>query len=206
MIPYQALKKLEMFRRCLHSHIHLHETELRGTACHRLLRLEAAAIDTGAWAVGGSSLPIRLARETVRYEKWSNFTAVVYTLWKILLERECWHYPKQYFFLWLYSPIQAFAASMKFYVSLRLLEIGQSEGPLGRVISSSQGLNLYTNTEIGTNTKHPCPEWHSNPRSRRPRERRQFMPYTARLPWPALGTNCCLQILVKNVTHEYNSD
>jgi hypothetical protein len=48
-------------------------------------------------------------------------------------------------------------------------------------------LYLYTNKEKrthNTNTKHPCPEWDSNPRSRSPRERRHFIPaYTARLPW-----------------------
>jgi hypothetical protein len=81
-------------------------------------------------------------------------------------------------FLWLYSPIQAFAAYMKLSVSLQLLDLGQSEGLLGWVISSSQGLYLYTNTEKrtnNTNIKHLCPEWDSNPRSRRPRERRHFM-------------------------------
>jgi hypothetical protein len=75
-----------------------------------------------------------------------------------------------FFFLWLYSPIQALAASMKLSVSLQLLDLGQSVGLLGRVISSSLGLYLYTNTEKrthNTNTKHPCPEWDSNPRSRR---------------------------------------
>jgi hypothetical protein len=42
------------------------------------------------------------------------------------------------------------------------LDQGQFLGLLGRVISSSQGLYLYTNTEkhthTYTNTKHPCPE------------------------------------------------
>jgi hypothetical protein len=64
------------------------------------------------------------------------------------------------FFLWLYNPIQALDASMKLSVSLQLLDLGQSVGLLGRVISSSQGLYLYTNTEKrihNTNTKHPCP-------------------------------------------------
>jgi hypothetical protein len=95
--------------------------------------------------------------------------------------------PVQFFSFWLYSPIQALGVSMKLSVSLQLLpiDLGQSVGLLGRVISSSRGLYLYTNTEKrthNTNTKHPCPEWDSNPRSRRPRERRQFMSYTARLP------------------------
>jgi hypothetical protein len=55
------------------------------------------------------------------------------------------------------------------------LDLRQSVELLGRVISSSQGLYLYTNTEkrTHTNIKHPCPEWNSNPRSRLPSERRQ---------------------------------
>jgi hypothetical protein len=49
------------------------------------------------------------------------------------------------------------AASMKLSVSLQLLDLGQSVGLLERVISSSQGLYLYTNTEKrthNTNTIH----------------------------------------------------
>jgi hypothetical protein len=64
-------------------------------------------------------------------------------------------------------------------VSLQLLDLGQSVWLLGRVIISSQGLYLYTNTKKrthNTNTKHPYPEWDSKLRSRRPRERRQFIP------------------------------
>jgi hypothetical protein len=94
-----------------------------------------------------------------------------------------------FLFLWLYSPIQALAASMKLSISLLVLDLGQSVGLLGRVISSSQGLYLDTNTEKrthNTNTKHPCQKGDSNLRSRRPRNRRQLMPSTARLPWPAL--------------------
>jgi hypothetical protein len=58
------------------------------------------------------------------------------------------------------------------------LNLRQSIGLLGRVISSSQGFYLYTNTEkrTHTNTKHPCPECYSNPRSRFPSERRQCIP------------------------------
>jgi hypothetical protein len=68
---------------------------------------------------------------------------------------------------------------MKLSVSLQLLDLGEAVGLLGWVISSSQGLYLYTNTEkrtYNTNTKQPCPEEDSNPQSRRSRERRQFMP------------------------------
>jgi hypothetical protein len=42
------------------------------------------------------------------------------------------------FFSFGYSPIQALAASMKLSVSLQLLDLGQSVGLFGRVISSSQ--------------------------------------------------------------------
>jgi hypothetical protein len=63
---------------------------------------------------------------------------------------------------------------------ISLLIILQTVGLLGRVISSSQGLYLCTNTERRTHIrkhyKHPCPEWDSNPRSRLPSERRQCMP------------------------------
>jgi hypothetical protein len=54
------------------------------------------------------------------------------------------------FSLWLYSPIQALPASMKHSISLHLLDLGQSIGLLGRMIRSSQGLYLYTNTDKRT--------------------------------------------------------
>jgi hypothetical protein len=87
--------------------------------------------------------------------------------------------PKEAFlFIWFYSPIQALTASMKLSVLLQLLDLGQSARFLGWVISSSQDLHLYINTEKRTTQtlKYPCPEWHSNPRSRRSRERRHFRP------------------------------
>jgi hypothetical protein len=43
---------------------------------------------------------------------------------------------------------------MKLSVSLQLLDLGQSVGLLGRVISSSQGLYLYTNTEKRTHNTY----------------------------------------------------
>jgi hypothetical protein len=82
------------------------------------------------------------------------------------------------FFLCLYSPIQALTAAMKLSASLQLLDLGQSVGLLGRAISSSQGLYLYTNTEKrphNSNTNYPCPEWYLNPRSWRPREWRKLI-------------------------------
>jgi hypothetical protein len=53
-------------------------------------------------------------------------------------------------FLWLYSPIQALPASMKLSVPLQLLDLGKSVGLLGREISSSQGLYLYSNRKKRT--------------------------------------------------------
>jgi hypothetical protein len=51
-------------------------------------------------------------------------------------------------------------------------DLRQSVGFLGRVISSSQGLSTCTQTQknahTSTNTKHPCPGWDSNQRSRLP--------------------------------------
>jgi hypothetical protein len=87
---------------------------------------------------------------------------------------------KPFFFLWRYSPNLGLGLppwNFPFYFGF--LDLRQSEGLLGRVISSSQGLSTCTQTQknahiytfIHTNTKHPCPEWDSNPRFR--------------LPWPA---------------------
>jgi hypothetical protein len=63
----------------------------------------------------------------------------------------------------------------------QFLDHSQTVGLLGRVISSSQGLCLNTgqhkHRKTHTHIKHLCPEWGSNPRSRPPRERRQYMPF-----------------------------
>jgi hypothetical protein len=74
-----------------------------------------------------------------------------------------------------------------FHFSFLILR--QSVWLLGRGISPSQGLYLNTgqhkHRKTHTHIKHPCPKWDSNPRSQRPRERRQFMHQTAQLRWPA---------------------
>jgi hypothetical protein len=36
-------------------------------------------------------------------------------------------------------------------------------------------LSKHRTTQTHTHTKHPCPEWDSNPRSQRPSKRREFM-------------------------------
>jgi hypothetical protein len=70
--------------------------------------------------------------------------------------------PTQVFFFFLVAPtlgnlLPLLEHRAEFH---QFLDQGQSVGLLGRVISSSQGLYLYTSTEkrTYTNTKHPCPE------------------------------------------------
>jgi hypothetical protein len=81
--------------------------------------------------------------------------------------------------LWLYSPIQASAASIKLSVSLQILDLGQSVGLLGRVISSSQG-SACTQTQKNEHTTQTLTSisWvgyePTVPAS--PRKRWQFMP------------------------------
>jgi hypothetical protein len=61
----------------------------------------------------------------------------------------------------------------------QFLDHSRTVGLLGRVISPSQGLYLNTgqhkHRKTHTHIKYPCPEWDSNPRSRLPSERRQYM-------------------------------
>jgi hypothetical protein len=75
---------------------------------------------------------------------------------------------------------------------LNFLIYSQSVGLLGRVISSLQGLYLNTgqhkHRKNDIQTKYLCRKWGSNPRSQRPNERRQYMHWTARLPWPTCTT------------------
>jgi hypothetical protein len=90
-----------------------------------------------------------------------------------------------FFFLWRYSPNLGLGLppwNSPFHFGFP--DLRHSVGLLGRVISSSQGLYLYTNTGKSTYTyKHltSVPWVGFEPTS----ERRQCMPQTARLPWPA---------------------
>jgi hypothetical protein len=59
-----------------------------------------------------------------------------------------------FFFLWLYSPIQTLTAFIKLSISLQLLDLGQSVGLLGRVISSSLGLSVHKHRKRHTQHKH----------------------------------------------------
>jgi hypothetical protein len=88
-----------------------------------------------------------------------------------------------FFFLWRHSPnlgIGLTAWNSPFHFGL--LDLRYSLGLLVRVISSSQGRDLYTKHRKThththhTNTKHSCPEWDSNRRFLLPSDRRQYMP------------------------------
>jgi hypothetical protein len=65
-------------------------------------------------------------------------------------------------------------ASVKLFISLQFLNLGQSAVIIGWGISPSQGRYLHKH-RINAD-KHPCLEWDSNPRSQCSRGRRQFMP------------------------------
>jgi hypothetical protein len=71
-----------------------------------------------------------------------------------------------FFFLWLYSPLTALAAS---HIGGFLNYIRHMAGLLGRVISPSQGLYLHRTTQHRkTRDKHLCLERDSNPLSQQP--------------------------------------
>jgi hypothetical protein len=66
----------------------------------------------------------------------------------------------------------------------------QSVGLLGRGISPSHGRYLHTGQHqhrINAH-RHPCLEWDSNQRYQCSRERREFIPQTARPLWSAVNT------------------
>jgi hypothetical protein len=112
-----------------------------------------------------------------------------------------------FFFLWLYSPPLGLGLPpWNFPFHFSLLDLGHSVGLLGRVISSSQGFYLLTNTEkrTYTNTKHPCPEWDSNPRSRRTKRKHA----TARLPWPAWWSSYAVETCrsVDYIAHQQSTN
>jgi hypothetical protein len=84
------------------------------------------------------------------------------------------------FFSWRYGPTLGLGLPPRNSLfHFGFLDLRQSVGFLRRVISSSQGLSPCTKNARArrhTNTKHPCPEWDSNPLSRLPSVRRQCMP------------------------------
>jgi hypothetical protein len=94
-----------------------------------------------------------------------------------------------------FFPLAPLLGSSLPYWSTRLiapfLDLSQTVGLLGRVISSSQGLYLntgqYKHRKTRTYIEHPCPRRDSKPQSRPLSDRRLFMPQTARLPRPTLS-------------------
>jgi hypothetical protein len=85
-----------------------------------------------------------------------------------------------FFFHWRYSPNLGLGLPpWKYPFHFGFLDLRYSVGLLGRVISSSQGLSTCTQTQKNAHThrdtKHPCLVWDSNPRSRLPSERRQYI-------------------------------
>jgi hypothetical protein len=76
-------------------------------------------------------------------------TTLFFTVYKITVVQ---FVKVTFFFLWLYSTIQALAASMKLFISLQVLDLWQAVGLLGRVISSSQGHKVHKHRK--THTQH----------------------------------------------------
>jgi hypothetical protein len=77
------------------------------------------------------------------------FLHIMLWTWRQLILQKCWSIStklysitSQHFFspLWLYSQILGLASSMKLSVSFQFLDLGQSAGLFGQVISLSQGL------------------------------------------------------------------
>jgi hypothetical protein len=66
-------------------------------------------------------------------------------------------------------------ASMKRFVSLQFFNLRQLVGPLGRMISLTQGYTGQHKHRINAD-KHPCLEWDSNPCFQRLSGQRHFMP------------------------------
>jgi hypothetical protein len=83
------------------------------------------------------------------------------------------------FFLWRYSPnLSLGLPPWNSPLHFGFLDLRQSVGLLGRVISSSKAstyIQTQKNAHTYTNTEHPCSEWDSKPWSRLPSERRQCM-------------------------------
>jgi hypothetical protein len=72
-------------------------------------------------------------------------------------------------------------ASVKRFVSLQFLNLGQSTGLLARGSARRKAATYIGQHKHRINAdRHPCLEYDSNPRSQCSSERRQFMPQTAR--------------------------
>jgi hypothetical protein len=86
--------------------------------------------------------------------------------------------------LWLYSPLLGLG---RFFRSLILYRVGRAPWTRDQPVAMPISIHRTTQTQNkGTQYRHPCLEWDSNPWSQRSSEWRQFMPYTARSLWSAL--------------------
>jgi hypothetical protein len=94
-----------------------------------------------------------------------------------------------FFSLWLCSPnpgLGRLHETLSFTSVTRSTTVGRTPWTGDQLVArpltcTQRQKNAHTTQTL----KHPCPEWDSNTRYRRPRERRQFMPQAAWLPWPA---------------------
>jgi hypothetical protein len=97
-----------------------------------------------------------------------------------------------HFFFFLFAPIWELAPTLEHRADLSVswtFTGGRTPWTGDQVVGRPLSKHRKTHTHI----KQPCPEWDSNPRSRPPSERRQYMPQIARPPWPA-GSSICLLI------------
>jgi hypothetical protein len=82
------------------------------------------------------------------------------------------------FFLGATAPIWALAylhETLCFTFS-RFQTVSRTPWACDQLVARPLPVRKHRKTHARTHTKHPCPEWSSNPRSRLPRERRQCMP------------------------------
>jgi hypothetical protein len=86
---------------------------------------------------------------------------------------------EMYFFYWFYSSLWVLASYFQFHYHF-------TDGRTPWMWDQLVARPLLKHKTTHTNTKYPCLMWDPNPRSRLPSERRQYMPQTARLPWPAI--------------------
>jgi hypothetical protein len=105
-----------------------------------------------------------------------------------------YYYPLNFviiqFLFFISFPLIPYSYGSSLFFSLDLYTIGRtlwtSDRPVARPLPKHRTTQTQNNAHTHTHTKQPCPKWDSNPRTQRPRQRRQFMPQTARLPWPAI--------------------
>jgi hypothetical protein len=89
-----------------------------------------------------------------------------------------------FFFQWLFQPIQG--AGLLF--SCVIIFHGRISWTSDQLVARPLPEHRITQAHI----KHPCHTWDSSPRSHRSSERKQFMPQTTRLLWPAYDSDAMI--------------